>query len=100
MNKFDTLHDDHIQLNYRYTDDNCNSGEFTFYCTESSFKQSQPTDTTLWTSNEMITYNDESGIERQAMAEIKFYGCMHDPIFTITIPNENAENECVCESLL
>lgn len=38
MNKFDTLHDDHIQLNYRYTDDNCNSGEFTFYCTESSFK--------------------------------------------------------------
>lgn len=48
----------------------------------------------------MITYNDESGIERQAMAEIKFYGCMHDLIFTVTIVNENAENECICESLL
>lgn len=38
MNKFDALHDNYLQLNYRYTDDNCNSDEFTFYCTEPSFK--------------------------------------------------------------
>lgn len=98
MNKIDALRDDCLQLKYGYPDDN--DSEFTFDCTKSGFKQSQPTDTTLWTSNEMISYIDESGIERQAMAEIKFYGYMHDPIFTVEIPNEDTENECICESLL
>ena len=48
----------------------------------------------------MISYIDESGIERQAMAEIKFYGYMHDLIFTVEILNEDTENECICKSLL
>ena len=52
-------------------------------------------------SNEIVSYIDANGNQREVQAEVKYYGMGHDTLWTIAIPNVvEAENECVCESLL
>nr|DAQ18145.1 MAG TPA: Tripartite Tc toxins repeat [Caudoviricetes sp.] len=102
MNKFDALHDDRTLrwCKYRYPDD-VNSGEFTFDWSKDGFTWSLPSDKPLRTTNEIVSYIDANGNQREVQAEVKYYGMGHDTLWTIAIPNVvEAENECICESLL
>ena len=101
MNKFDALHDDCMRwYTYKYPDDT-NSGEFTFDCTKDGFTWNLPSDKPLRTTNEIVSYIDANGIQRKVQAKVKYYGIGHDPQWTIAIPDiVEADNECVCESLL
>lgn len=102
MNKFDTLYDDHLRRwRYRYPDDNTDSGEITFDCTKDGFTQTLPSDKPLRIANEIVSYIDANGIQRKVQAKVKYYGMGHDPMWTVALPDVvEAENECVCESLL
>lgn len=102
MDRFDTLHDDRtLRWSCIEPDDNCNSGEFTFDCTKDESIWTQPSDKPLRTTNEIVSYIDANGNQRKVQAEVKYYGMGHNPLWTIAIPNVvEAENECVCESLL
>ena len=65
------------------------------------FTWSLPSDKPLRTTNEIVSYIDANGNQREVQAEVKYYGMGHDTLWTIAIPNVvEAENECVCESLL
>lgn len=102
MNIFNTLHDDRtLRWSCIESDDNCNSGEFTFDCTKDGFTWIPPSDKPLRTTNEIVSYIDANGIQRKVQAEVKYYGMGHDPLWTIAIPDVvEAKNECICESLL
>lgn len=102
MNKFDTLHDDRTLRWIRIEpDDSYNSGEFTFDCTKDGFTQTLPSDKPLWITNEIVSYIDANGIQRKVQAKVKHYGMEHDPMWTVALPDVvQAENECVCGSLL
>jgi hypothetical protein len=85
----------------RQTLTDINSGEFTFDCTKDGFTWTLPSDKPLRTTNEIVSYIDANGNQCKVQAEVKYYGMGHDPLWTIAIPNVvEAENECVCESLL
>lgn len=101
MNKFDMLHDD-CMLKWILRDpDDINSGEFNFNCTKDGFTLTLPGDKPLRTTNEIVSYVDTNGIQREVQAEVKYYGMGHDPMWTIAIPDiVEADNECVCETLL
>lgn len=101
MNKFDALHDDCMRwYTYKYPDDT-NSSEFIFDHTKDGFTWNLPSDKPLRTTNEIVSYIDANGIQREVQAEVKYYGMGHDPLWTIAIPDiVEADNECVCESLL
>lgn len=65
------------------------------------FTWTLPSDKPLRTTNEIVSYIDANGNQCKVQAEVKYYGMGHDPLWTIAIPNVvEAENECVCESLL
>lgn len=102
MNKFDTLHDDRTLRWIRVEpDDNYNSGEFTFDCTKDGFTQTLPSDKPLRTTNEIVSYIDVNGIQRKVQAKVEHYGMGHDPMWTVALPDiVEAENKCICESLL
>lgn len=102
MDRFDTLHDDRtLRWSRIDPDDNCNSGEFTFDWAKDGFTWILSSDKPLRTTNEIVSYIDTNGIQCKVQAEVKQYGMGHNPLWTVAIPNiVEAENECVCESLL
>lgn len=101
MNKIDATYNHYMKW-WENPDINFNGDDFTIdYDSESGFKQNQPVDKPLRTTNEIVSYIDANDIQRKVQAEVKYYGMGHDPLWTIVVPDiVEAKDECVCESLL
>ena len=58
------------------------------------------TDMPTYTERKPVPYTDKDGQTRTMMADIKYYGPMYDPVFTVAVQCDEPDNECYCESLL
>lgn len=58
------------------------------------------TDTQIYTERKPVSYIDKDGQTRTMIADVKYYGPMHDPVFTVAVECDELNNECYCESLL
>ena len=65
-----------------------------------SWVTSPDTDLPTYTERKPVSYIDKDGQTRTMIADVKYYGPMHDPIFTVAVECDEPDDECYCESLL
>lgn len=74
-----------------------NCGDFTVNL---SYLTPLDTDIQIYTERKSVSYIDKDGQIRTMIADVKYYGPMHDPVFAVAVECDELNDEYYCESLL